>query len=102
MNEPIVPTMDYWVVFPICGADRIHGTAAGLNQYLWVMVCLDGLVHLSAQIVAKRLIYQNLMKERKNETNHYEHGGCAVVTGRAEDDGAEGDQVPRRLSCTSL
>ena len=21
MNEPIVPTMDYWVVCPICGAD---------------------------------------------------------------------------------
>ena len=49
------------------GQTRIHGTAAGLNQYLWAMVYLDGLVHLSVQIVAKRLIYQNLMKEQNHE-----------------------------------
>ena len=59
------------------GQTRIHGTAAGLNQYLWVMVYLDGLVRLTAQIVAKRLIYQNLMKEQNYELRFngiYQHG----------------------------
>ena len=54
------------------GRTRIPGTAVGLNQYLWAMVYLDGLVHLSAQIVAKRLIYlismiSMISKEWSNE-----------------------------------
>ena len=54
------------------GRTRIPGTAVGLNQYLWVMVYLDGLVRLTAQIVAKRLIYlismiSTISKERNHE-----------------------------------
>jgi hypothetical protein len=44
------------------------------------MVYLDGLARLTARIVVKRLIYQNLMKEQNHELRH--HGNRQHGAGR--------------------